>query len=342
MSESYEVDIFQCRGSSFDIGYRIGEQFKNNKIVDVYKEKMKPTIDIANMESVFSTYAPHLMEELKGLSEGLEISYKETATIFSGYDIPKIDTMGCSATITNDYYVRNYDFSPLLYDHIFQLVEPEKVFASAGYSQQILGRLDGANSQGLVLGLHFVSFHEFQIGVSAWTAIRMVLDTCSSTSEAVDLLKVIPHAACYNFSIGDKSGDIAVVEASPKQVFIRKDASYLTCVNHFQQPEIQMNNRNHIEFSQKRDTFMQDLKYQNLSVNKMFQRFKETQSPLFFTNYDELFGTLHTFAYSFSDSQVTTCLAQSNQILSFRLNDWLKGEELLLSQMSGKIERENV
>ncbi|MFS0749337.1 C45 family autoproteolytic acyltransferase/hydolase [Oceanobacillus sp. 1P07AA] len=342
MYELYQVNILQSRGSAFNIGYYMGQKLKNKTIIGVYKEKMKPAIDIQQMESVFSAFAPHLIEELKGISEGLEISYKEAAAIFSGYDIPKMDAMGCSATITNDYYVRNYDFTPLLYDHIFSLVDSEVAYATAGFTQQVLGRLDGVNSEGLVMGLHFVSFKEFQTGISAWTAIRMVLDTCSDTDEAVKMLKEIPHAACYNFSIGDRSGNIAVVEASPMQVVVRENVSYLTCVNHFQQPEIHKKNREHIGFSQKRDAFMQDLKYQNLSINKMFQRFKDTQSPLFFKNYDELFGTLHTFAYSFSDSQVTTCLAQSNQVLSFRLSDWLKGEELLLSQMSGTIERENV
>ncbi|OEH53840.1 peptidase C45 [Oceanobacillus sp. E9] len=342
MSEFYEVDIFQCRGSSFDIGYQIGEQLKNNKIVDVYKEKMKPTIDIANMESVFSTYAPHLIEELKGISEGLEISYKEAAAIFSGYDIPKMDAMGCSATITNDFYVRNYDFSPLLYDHIFSLVDSEVAYASAGYSQQVLGRLDGVNSEGLVMGLHFVSFKEFQNGISAWTAIRMVLDTCSSTSEAVDLLKVIPHAACYNFSIGDKSGDIAVVEASPNKVVMREDKSYLTCVNHFQNQDLHQKNRKYIEFSMKRNMHMQELNKKGFSEKQMFERFKDSHSPLFFKNYDDYFGTLHTFCYSFHDSKITTCLAKSEHVLSFYLDDWVNGKAISNTSMSGKIERESI
>ncbi|BAC12264.1 C45 family autoproteolytic acyltransferase/hydrolase [Oceanobacillus iheyensis] len=342
MSESYEVDIFQCRGSSFDIGYSIGKQLKNNNIVNVYKEKMKPTIDIANMESIFTTFAPHLIEELKGISEGLDISYKEAAAIFSGYDIPKIDTMGCSATITNEYYVRNYDFTPLLYDHLFQLVDPEKSFASAGYSQQVLGRIDGANSEGLVIGLHFVSYTEYQIGISAWTAIRMVLDTCSSTSQAVNMLKEIPHAACYNFSIGDKSGDIAVVEASPNKVVMREHNSYLTCVNHFQNQDLHQKNRQHIEFSEKRNMHMQELNKQGFSEKQMFEQFKDSHSPLFFKNYDDFFGTLHTFSYSFHDSKVTTCLAQGDNVVSFYLKNWANGEAIPESIMSGKIERESI
>src|SRR5699024_10392560 len=148
------------------------------------------------MKAIYSTFAPHLLEEIDGLAEGLGISHRKAAALFSGYDMPKTEALGCSVIMTEDYYVRNYDFSPDFYDGIFSMVQPGKTFATAGYNLQILGRHEGVNQKELVVGLHFVSNHGYKKGVSAWTAVRMVLDRCSTTSEAVNLLKEIPHAAC--------------------------------------------------------------------------------------------------------------------------------------------------
>lgn len=221
---NFTVDIVQVRGDSFHIGCSLGEQIKNNSLVNTFKLITKPTIDYESMKSVYTMFAPHLLEELEGLSHTLKISIKKTASLFSGYDMPKAEVLGCSTITTKDYYVRNYDFSPIFYDHMFSLIQPQTSFATAGYNLQMIGRHDGVNEKGLVVGLHFVSNDGYTKGVSAWTAVRMVLDSCSSTDEAIFMLKEIPHAACYNFSLGDKSGHIAVVEASSDKVVVRKRA----------------------------------------------------------------------------------------------------------------------
>src|SRR5699024_11246032 len=84
-------------------------------------------------------------------------SHRKAAALFSGYDMPKAEALGCSAMMTKKYYVRNYDFSPDLYDGLFSLIQPDTSFATAGYNLQILGRHDGVNQEGLVAGLHFRS-----------------------------------------------------------------------------------------------------------------------------------------------------------------------------------------
>ncbi|MFD3448933.1 C45 family autoproteolytic acyltransferase/hydrolase [Microbacteriaceae bacterium 4G12] len=128
----------------------------------------------------------------------------------------------------------------------FSLLQPENTFASAGYNLQVIGQHDGVNSQGLVLGLHFVSNNDYTKGLSAWTSIRMILDTCSILEDAIHMLQEIPHSPCYNFSIGDGRGNIAVVEASPEKVMARRGESLLSCVNHFQIKDLETKNRTSI------------------------------------------------------------------------------------------------
>ncbi|MFC4408849.1 C45 family autoproteolytic acyltransferase/hydrolase [Chungangia koreensis] len=332
------VNILQIRDSSFMIGAQSGKWIQTKPILNTFELITKPEIDVSEMQSIFASLAPHLLDELDGLAQSLGITSDKAAALFSGYDVPKTEAMGCTAFITPDYYVRNYDFSPSLYDGVFSLIQPEKAFATAGYNLQVLGRHDGVNDKGLVCGLHFVSNDDYRTGISAWTAVRIVLDTCASVEDAIRVLTKIPHAACYNFSLADREGNLAVVEATPEGVKVRAGEKSLTCVNHFQDSDLQNKNRPHIEGSIQRNNFLNDLVYEDLNQHELFTTFADLDSPLFFTDYDELFGTLHTFSYSFKDSKILTALAQSTNVLEINFEDWVKGMNIPERLVTGIIE----
>ncbi len=332
------MDIIQIRDSSFNIGKKMGEYIQNRPILKTLEMITKNEIDYVNMMSIFTYFAPHLIDELEGLAEGLQLPLHKTAALFSGYDVPKTEAMGCSAIITKDYYIRNYDFSPMLYDGCFSLLQPENANSTAGYNLQAIGRHDGVNNHGLALGLHFVSNNAYTKGLSAWTSIRMILDTCTNLDEAIHMLKEIPHSACYNFSIGDKFGNIAVVEVSPDKVIVRGNPSLLTCVNHFQDKSLKKKNRPSIEGSIKRNNYLQSFKESHFTQSEMFHSFANKSSPVFFTDYDNLFGTLHTFSYSFKDSRILTAIAQSNQVLDIDLEEWVNGTDIDQHILTGVIE----
>lgn len=336
----FNVSVIQIRDSSFKIGVKMGKYIQNSPILKTLEMITKPEIDYKNMKSIYKTFAPHLLDELEGLAVGLKLPLNKAASLFSGYDVPKTEEMGCSAIITKEYYVRNYDFSPLFYDGCLSLLQPKGTLASVGYNLQVIGRHDGVNNQGLVLGLHFVSNNNYSKGLSAWTSIRMILDTCSTLEDAIYMLKEIPHSACYNFSIGDKQGNIAVVEASPEKVFVRREQSLLSCVNHFQSKELEKKNRkSFIEHSVKRNKYLQAFKDNHLSHSEMFDRFADKNSPVFFTDYDNFFGTLHTFSYSFKDSRILTSVAQSNQILDINFDEWINGTNINDHLLTGVIDK---
>ncbi|MCA1062759.1 C45 family autoproteolytic acyltransferase/hydrolase [Rossellomorea sp. AcN35-11] len=335
---NFNVRILQTRGSSFDIGLEIGKFFKDTPVMNSYEAITKPEIDYVNLKSIFSSISPHLLEELEGISEGVGIPFNKAAALFSGYDLPRVAAMGCSAVITNEYYVRNYDFSPFLYDGLFSLIQANNSYASAGYNLQGIGRHDGVNEHGLAVGLHFVSNMEHTKGLSAWTSIRMVLDSCSSVNEAITLLKELPHSACYNFSMGDRKGGLAVVEASPQGVITREHSDHLTCTNHFQQENHIHKNRQSIEGSIRRNNYLQGIQDAELTQAELVYKFSVKDSPLFFRDYKALFGTLHTFSYSFNEGKVVTTIAQSEQLLEIDFQDWVVGNDIAEIQMDGLIE----
>src|SRR5699024_1516858 len=154
----------------------------------------------------------------------------------------------------------------------------------------------------------------------------------------INMLKEIPHAACYNFSLGDKNGGIAVVEASPDKVIVRRGVSVLSCVNHFQDEQLKNKNRPSIEHSVKRHNYLVHLKDKEHTYVEMFENFKSIGSPLFFTDYDDLFGTLHTFSYSYHETMILTAIARSEQVLDINFQDWVDGENIDMDILEGIIE----
>jgi predicted choloylglycine hydrolase len=68
--------------------------------------------------------------------------------------------------------------------------------------------------------------------LSADLIVRIVLDQCATTAEAVERLR-LPHAMQYNYSLLDANGVASVVAGGPGAVAARTGA-WLACTNHFQ------------------------------------------------------------------------------------------------------------
>lgn len=106
-------------------------------------------------------------------------------------------------------------------------------YASVGSSELLTGHLDGMNQHGLITGLHLVRMSPRFPGLSCVLIVRLILDQCSTTAEAITLLRQLPLAMQYNYSLLDASGVAAVVEAAPGSVAVRA-GPWLACTNHLQ------------------------------------------------------------------------------------------------------------
>lgn len=139
----------------------------------------------------------------------------DQAVAWFGNDGLRMPTGGCSAVLSGGVYGRNYDFRPRQYQACFALVQVRGTYASIGGSHQLTGRLDGMNERGLAIGLHLVKARPRSPGLTSTLLVRQVLDSCATTAEATALLRSLPHAMQYNYSLLDAGGLAAVVEASP-------------------------------------------------------------------------------------------------------------------------------
>src|SRR5699024_12729183 len=97
---------------------------------------------------------------------------------------------------------------------------------------------------------------------------------------------------------------MAVVEASPDKVIVRRGVSALSCVNHFQSGQLKNKNRSSIEHSVKRHHYLEKLKDEEHSYVEIFENFMSIYSPLFFTAYDDIYDIIHTYYFSFYESRI--------------------------------------
>jgi predicted choloylglycine hydrolase len=337
----FRVDIVQCRGTPYEVGRaqaRIfaatlkGRAFLRKKTIHV-----PWWFNIRTEQRMFAKYAPVLWEEIGGIADELGITMERAVLNFGNEGLrPPIGA--CSAAITRDVYGRNYDFRPRHYGARFALVQATGSHASIGGSECLTGRLDGMNAHGLTIGLHRVKLRPRFPGLSATLIIRLILDRCASTAEAVAMMQEIPHAMQYNYSMLDAAGTPAVIEAGPGMVAVRS-GDWLACTNHFQSPLLAPVNRRPAH-SMGRLPPLEAWASRSLSAEAMFTALNHSKSPAFHHGYVGGAGTMHTIVAEPAKKRLLIGIggdaaALDEDMLDVDFGRWLAGEDLPVSHLAG-------
>ncbi len=232
-------------------------------------------------------------------------------------------------------YGRNYDFSPKRYDRLLLTIQPEGVNASIGFSDRFTGRDDGMNEHGLCVGLHYVNEANWQPGLVCILILRILLDQCATTAEAVDLAKRLPHGLGFNYSILDAQGTAAVVEASPAGIVVREGRA-LACSNHFQSPELQDQNRRN-PGSYRRLPVLEAWLPDELSPEDLFFRLNASGSPVFAHGYTRGGGTLHSFVCDAARRKMLVGVGGDATPAVIDFGAWVAGGALPVEQLKGQL-----
>lgn len=339
-NEVLVVRVVDLIGSHYQFGLKQSEEVMTLPLLEKMS-LLQETASYSNTKKameIIKDVSPNLFQELQGLAEGLNMPLDTIIKLYSGYDIA-FPEMGCTAFVHDGYYVRNYDFSPELYDARLVFSNPTDGYASVGFSQQLIGRLDGMNEKGLVVGLHFVNNNYKEEGFIATTIVRMLLEESGNIEEAIDLITNIPHGYCYNYSITDQSGRSVVVEASPQKQVINF-ANPLICTNHFESEVLREKNRMEIQGSVKRKEYVSSLLAEELSPISVYRHFNNGNSPIFFKHYKEYFGTLHTVVYSPKDLNLIIGVGENSEPMMFPLKKYMEGTLILPENLKGRINQD--
>lgn len=124
---------------------------------------------------------------------------------------------GCSQAVWSrdaPFIVRNYDYAPELWEQ--RLVSTRWMGRHVmGMSDCLWGLLDGVNDAGLALSLAFGGRKVVGEGFGVPLIMRYVLQTCTTTAEAVAALRRVPCHMAYNITAIDEAGAHATVFIGP-------------------------------------------------------------------------------------------------------------------------------
>lgn len=195
-------------------------------------------------ESEVRRVFPEILEEVRGLANGLQEQYETVAAFLLtiGYGRP----VGCSSFACVDdsrvVFGRNYDFYFRLAKYAESYItRPKGARTSLANTDIFLGREDGVNEEGVAIAIHFVAAQLGTPGLNFPIVVRYVLDRCSNADEAVDFLTHVKFMTANNYVVADKGGRMAVVEASPANVRVRRPdegEKFVVATNHFIHPDM--------------------------------------------------------------------------------------------------------
>ena len=337
-TKPWRVAVVECRGSSYDVGVQTAKGFRNSPRGRTFKHRrgqVRYGFSIKNAQAALATYAPNIWEELHGLADGLEIPFDTAVMRYSNGRLP-YPTYGCSSLSTVDLFGRNYDYSVGKYNSMLMAIQPKGVNASVGFSDRFTGRVDGMNEHGLCIALHLVNQSKsWRPGLGCILTVRIVLDQCATTSEAVRLLKRLPHGLSFSYSLKDAKGVGAVVEASPLEVVVREGGN-LACTNHFQTRKLQMFNRRSA-WTYQRLPALEAWSKAGLSAEELFRALNRSASPVFDHRYAFGCGTMHTLVCEPATRSLLVGVGGDATPQQIDFHGWTHGSAIGVTKLEGQL-----
>lgn len=242
------------KGNHYDIGVKRGKIFKKCNIkfpLNMDEFQMKHGIE---SEKVLSKYFKEVCEEVKGITDTLEIDYYKFISwllamgccMYNLEDNFPVEIRGCTAFAINYknhiYYGRNNDLPPYLKksskSEIYKITNRNKFNIT---TSSFINGEEGINEKGLTVAMTFVGtkLEDIMPGFNSVFIVRYLLEKANNVDEAKNLLLDLPVSSNCNILLADNCGDMIVIECSPKEKNIRKpikindDLSVICTVNNF-------------------------------------------------------------------------------------------------------------
>ncbi len=291
-------------------------------------------IDVNETYQIFQTYAPQIWEELMGLQSILKMPTRQIILNFGHYRFTDLKESGCTVFQGKDFMVRNYDYHPATYDGRYLLYQPtDSGLAQIGPVSRVTGRMDGMNESGLTMGYNFMHRKKPANGFVCYMIGRLILENCRNVTEAIQLLKEIPHRSSFSYILMDKSLNHAIVEVTPRSIDVRYDN---ICTNHFE--ILTHENRNYTKESKERLARTISQTNDNLDMTTAFKLFNNPQYEIYSKLFKSWSGTIHTSMYHPETLTAYFTLGENAppEIIDFK--SWLDGQELNITHFTGNID----
>jgi predicted choloylglycine hydrolase len=220
---------------------------------------------------------------------------------FLSFYCPPRYLAGCSQAIwpgDAPLLVRNYDYDSTAFDAVL-LRTGWNGRGVIGMSDGLFGLVDGMNDAGLAVSLTFGGRREVGEGFGVPLILRYILQTCTTTDEAAEVLARVPCHMSYNVTVLDADRRFVTVYLSPDRDPILTHAPVAT--NH--QERVEWSSHARFTATVERERFLlQRLTLHPDTQDKFVGAF--LKPPLYSTAFASGFGTLYTAAYRPQDRSV--------------------------------------
>ncbi|WP_144932760.1 C45 family peptidase [Paenibacillus sp. 32O-W] len=234
----------RLRGDYYEMGYRYGSLLHKNgfRFPEVSPEKLAFGEESS---TILKAYYPGAIAEIQGFADGCAASFEQVSSFLLTVGLFGQSPQCSIFAVWNgsDMIVgRNYDMLLDVKKYTdSSLVSPNGRFRYIGHSDVFIGKVDGMNEHGLAVAITLVPSPLRQPSVHFYFATRYVLEHCRTVDEAVRVLSGFPASLCCNYLLADPTGGMAVVEASPERIRVRRPeagGNSLICTNHHLHPEM--------------------------------------------------------------------------------------------------------
>lgn len=228
--------------------------------------------------AAIASFAPHLLEEVRGIAEGAQCDTREIIAINARTELmygitnrPECTSIAVSGAASADGHTRvaqNWDWHPSLIGAlVLWLVKRDDgpdllTLTEAG----IVGKI-GINDAGLAMCINLLRSDGDSGGPAApmHIILRRVLEECHTVDEAIALLEKTPRCTSCNHMLADRGGSIADVEATPAGQWVhRPQKGLLTHANHCTAPVLASRDR---YVRENPETYERDSRMQTLATS---------------------------------------------------------------------------
>jgi len=267
------IPLITSSGEAFERGLQLGRLAQERVLhsVAAYMHIFK-RISGLSRDEVFAqaerflpsiaAFAPHLLEEMRGIAEGAGCHLYEIIAINARTELmfgithkPECTGLAVGAAASVDGHTRlaqNWDWHPsltgaLVLWNIRREDGPDLLtLTEAGIAGKI-----GINAAGLAMCVNLLKSDSDSAGpaVPMHVILRRILEEASTVEEACTLIERTARCTSCNHLLADRSGAIADVEATPAgQRVLTAQNGVLTHTNHCVQPELFVHDRNAREY----------------------------------------------------------------------------------------------
>lgn len=266
----------------------------------------------SNSAKILKQIFPEAADEIKGITDVTGLNYMNFASwmMCMGCCLDPdhgncMEVRGCTAfSFSHEgrlYHGRNNDLPPFLKKtSMSEFYRPEKGFSFILNTSSFVNGEEGMNENGLIAAMTFVIPKKEEIipGLNSVFIVRLILEKCSTVTEAIDLLKSIPIASSCNIILTDNSGAMIVAECNPFEINLRNPEKnpagdhFIIAVNHFTSEIMKKHETGTC------NTFSSEERYQTAHITLMS---KECCSPVDYTM--EVLQGRHGFMCQYDKSQ---------------------------------------